>query len=34
MNYIDNVDNEVKNLLDNQEAQFFIAYRKHSSKVK
>ena len=34
MQYIEGLDTQVKHLLDNHEAQFLVAYRKHSAKVK
>jgi hypothetical protein len=34
MNYVDSIDDQVKKLMENHEAQFLGAYRKHSSKVK
>jgi biotin-(acetyl-CoA carboxylase) ligase len=34
MSYVDSIDEQVRHLLDNHEAQFLVAYRKHSTKVK
>lgn len=34
MNYVDSIDVEIRHLMDNHEAQFLVAYREHSAKVK
>jgi hypothetical protein len=34
MHYVDSLDDQVRQLMENHEAQFMVAYRKHSSKVK
>lgn len=34
MHYVDTIDHQVRQLMDNHEAQFLVAYRKHSATVK